>query len=83
MNTLKVLLATKAVENMGTQLIDLDFDYEEKKIIQKLLLALVMTLNTTESSVIPVKRIYEITDDILDQLERAQAVEGVKDVQNK
>lgn len=83
MNTLKVLLATKAVENMGTQLIDLDFDYEEKKIIQKLLLALVMTLNTTESSVIPVKRIYEITDDILDQLERAQAVEGVKDIQNK
>ena len=72
----KLLVATKNVSDVGHLLLRLNLDNEDRRIIQRLLLATVISLNSKEGA-ISVERASEIIDDILDQLERVQAIDGV------
>ena len=72
----KLLVASQNVTELGHFLLGLNLDHEEKKIIQRLLVATVISLNSKEGAM-TVKRASEVIDDILDQLERSQAIDSV------
>lgn len=72
----KLLVATKNVSDVGHLLLRLNLDNEDRRTIQRLLIATVISLNSKEGAM-PVERASEIIDDILDQLERAQVVDSV------
>jgi hypothetical protein len=72
----KLLVATKNVSDLGHFLLRLNLDHNDKKIVQRLLIATVISLNSKEGA-LSVERASEVIEDILDQLERAQAVDGV------
>jgi len=76
MNPLKLLVASKNVSDVGHFLLRLNFDHDERKIIQRLLMATVISLNSKEGAM-SVERAGEVIEDILDQLERAQAIDAV------
>ena len=76
MNTLKLLVASKNVSDVGHLLLRLNLDHEDKKTVQRLLIATVISLNSKEGAM-SVERAGEIIDDVLDQLERAQAIDSV------
>ena len=72
----KLLVASKNVSDIGHLLLRLNLDQNDKKIIQRLLIATVISLNSKESA-IPVERAADIINDILSQIERAQMIDGV------
>jgi hypothetical protein len=76
MNPLKLVIASKQVSDVGHSLLTLNLDHHDRKIIQKLLVATVISLNSKDGAM-PVKRAAEVIEDVLDQLERAQAIDAV------
>jgi hypothetical protein len=76
MNPLKLLIASKTVSDAGHFLLRLNLNNEERKTIQRLLVATVISLNSKEGAM-SVERAGEVIEDVLDQLERAQAIDSV------